>query len=67
MVLVHISRVWHGDDPPTHCDDDGEQLEHWSTSPPDVKIYRGGVWQCPKCERYYAWAVPKSNGSETDG
>lgn len=61
MVLVSISRVWLGDNPPTHCDDDGEPLELWSKSPPDREVYRGGLWQCPKCKRYYAWAVQELN------
>lgn len=57
MTRFSISMVWTGDEPPTHCHWDNEPLEQWSTSSPDIVIYRKGVWKCPKCGRNFVWEV----------
>jgi len=65
MTLIHISMVWVGEQPPTHCAEDNEALKLFSSGPPDPECYRGGTWVCPKCGRYYAWASESTSKEET--
>lgn len=65
LVRVSISRIWHGPEPPTHCEDDETPLEVFSNGVPDKDLFRGKTWKCPECGRYHAWAVQSPEVKQT--
>jgi len=59
-MRMSISKVWTGQEPPTHC-----PVHILLLDPFDLKFsddgYQG-LWKCPKCGRYYAWKPEQTLG-----